>query len=167
MNNSARITRELRRIAKTNGGVLKPEAVLDAARPKASPLHSKFQWDDGLAAEGYRLWQARQLIRVCVEKIEGVSSPFEVFVSLPSDRYNGDGGGYRVTTDVLSDEDMRAEMLADALGELEVFRMKYKRLKELQEVFTAIQRVAGTARRGGSKRGGARKSKLPISTVQE
>lgn len=133
------IAGELRKIARSNRGLLLPQTVVEAARPVRSPLHARFEWDDTEAAEKYRIWQARQLIRVCVELIPGVSTPTEVFVSLSEDRL--DGRGYRVVTDVLRDEDMRAQMLEDALSELEIFRLKYRRLKELVAVFDAIDSV--------------------------
>jgi len=142
-----RIARELRRIAKQNDGLLLPQTVVEAARPKTSPIHNRFEWDDSEAAEKYRIWQARQLIRVVVEQIEGVSAPTEVFVSLSPDRNKI--GGYRVTTEVLNDDQMRAVMLQDAIDELDVFKLKYRRLKELAVVFDAIHKVSsrGRARR--------------------
>lgn len=133
------IARELKRIAHSNRGLLLPQTVVEAARPARSPLHPRFEWDDTEAAEKYRIWQARQLIRVCVELIPGISTPTEVFVSLSEDRT--EGRGYRVVTEVLKDEDMRAQMLEDALAELEIFRLKYRRLKELVAVFDAIESV--------------------------
>jgi hypothetical protein len=138
-NKTARIARELRRIAKQNGGLLLPETVVREARPKASPLHSRFEWDDGEAADNWRLWQARQLIKVVVEHIAGVACPTEVFVSLSPDRHRGNG--YRVVTEVMGDEQMRGIMLQDALDELEVFKFKYRRLRELAAVFSAISKV--------------------------
>lgn len=128
----------LRRLADENDGILMPEKVVDAARPKSSPLHSRFEWHDGKAAEAYRIWQARQLIRVVVETIPGVKGEHEVFVSLTTDRR---GGGYRVTTEVLSRKEMREQMLSDALNELHLFQQKYARLKELALVFSAIRKV--------------------------
>jgi len=44
-------------------GRLTASKVVDAARNPASPLHACFEWDDDVAAEGYRLEQARRLIR--------------------------------------------------------------------------------------------------------
>lgn len=134
-----KIAAELRRIAKANGGVLQPEAVVRAAMPESSPLHSRFEWSDDVAAQNYRLWQARQLIKVCVEHLPGISTPTEVFVSLSSDRYSC--GGYRTVAEVLKSEDLRSQMLEDALSELEIFKLKYRRLKELAEVFRVIQKV--------------------------
>ncbi len=44
-------------------------------------------------------------------------------------------------SEVLTEESMREQLLADALEELELFRSKYRRLKELAGVFAAIQKV--------------------------
>jgi hypothetical protein len=48
--------------AATGGSGLAP-AVLDAAADPASPLHRYFEWDDGEAAQQYRLAQAEALVR--------------------------------------------------------------------------------------------------------
>jgi len=99
-------------LAEQNDGVLTTEAVLEDARQDTSPLHKHFQWDDTVAAESYRRWQARSLIAKCRITVEaGEESTIRAFVSLPSDR--GLEGGYRVTTTVLSDDDQRDELLAD------------------------------------------------------
>lgn len=128
----------LKRLANENDGLLLPEQVVEAARPPASPLHSRFEWNNGKAAEKYRIWQARQLLRVCVETIPQSKEPVEVFVSLSRDRKEG---GYRIQTEVLSDAEMRRALLSDALSELELFREKYARLRELSLVFQAIRRI--------------------------
>lgn len=51
-------------------GRLLPPHVVDAARPKSSPLHRYFEWRDGRAAELYRLEQAKQIIRKVTLVIE-------------------------------------------------------------------------------------------------
>lgn len=145
-----KIIATLKRIAAENGGLLLPGAVVNAARPVSSVLHSRFEWDDSKAGEAYRIWQARQLIRVCVEVIPQTDKPVEVFVSLTSDR---DDGGYRMQTKVLSDAEMRKQLLADALAELEVFREKYARLRELAVVFASIRKARKQLRRGKAWRG--------------
>lgn len=102
----------LTKIARQNGGVLKVEDVLTEARDEGSPLHKHFEWDDSEAAEQYRRQQARALIQKC--KITLIDSqPIEIraFVSLPADRENG--GGYRLTSEVMSDERMKAELVRD------------------------------------------------------
>lgn len=44
-------------------GELTAEAVLEEAKPKAHPLHSRFCWDNAEAGHKYRLIQAEELIR--------------------------------------------------------------------------------------------------------
>jgi len=136
------IQEELAKIAKRNGGVLMPAAVVKAARRESSPLHDRFTWDDSKAAQKHRLWEARQLI-VTVRVIVNDSEPFNAYISLKPDR--PEGGGYRAMVEVLSDKELRAQMLGDALAELEVFRKKYKDLKELASVFAATKKVRSKA----------------------
>lgn len=138
MKRQTKIVVVLKRLARENDGLLLPEQVVEAARPITSPLHSRFEWNNGRAAEKYRIWQARQLLRVCIETIPQSKDPVEVFVSLSADRREG---GYRVQTEVLSDADMRRMLLSDALAELELFREKYARLRELAIVFKAIRQI--------------------------
>ena len=135
-----KVITELKRIANKNGGLLQPETVVESARPIKSPLHSRFEWDNTVAGQQYRIWQARQLIRVSVEVLERTDEVTDVFVSLSTDREK-ESGGYRIMVDVLTDKQMRSQMLADAMAELEIFRVKYSRLKELAAVFEAIKKV--------------------------
>jgi len=135
------IQTELEALAARNGGVLSVHAVVEAAEPEDSVLHDWFEWDDGEAAALWRLEQARQLIRVAVTVIDRPDTkPVEVrtFVSLPSDRH---AGGYRLTVRCLEDSDLRGEMLADALRELNRLRAKYQTLKELAPVFRALDKL--------------------------
>lgn len=139
MNTNPDVIAELTRIAEENGGELKPGAVVAAARDTRSPLHSSFDWNDGEAAHNWRLQQARILIRAVV-KYETVGSkvvPCRVFVSLTPDREQ-EGGGYRLTANVMSNDVMRTQLLADARAEMIRFKERYRTLSELAEVFIAI-----------------------------
>jgi hypothetical protein len=57
------IAARLEKIASLNGGRITPDAVLQDAKGKNSPLHDQFTWDNSEAAEQWRLSQARELIR--------------------------------------------------------------------------------------------------------
>lgn len=52
---------ELERIESLYGS-LTPEIVLDASRPKNALFHTLFEWNDDIAAEHYRLQQARTIL---------------------------------------------------------------------------------------------------------
>ena len=133
------IQEELARLMKLGGGILRPVEVVKAAKPKKSPLHDCFEWDDEKAGHEYRLNQARHLI-VSVVVVASGGEMLQAHISLKPDRYSP-GGGYRAMVDVLSDKELRAQMLAEALAELEVFRRKYKDLKELAGIFAAMKKA--------------------------
>lgn len=123
--------------------MLRPEAVVDFAKDPETALHRYFTWDDDLAAQHYRLLQARQLIRVAVTIIEETQDEVRAYVSLTPDR--ADGKGYRATVDVLNDETLFRQLLTDAKAELNAFKRKYARLQaagELSAVFEAIEVAA-------------------------
>ena len=134
------IKQELLRIAAEHRGILRPEDVVEAAKPKASPLHDRFQWNDGKAAYEYRLWQARQLISVTVTYEEPVNAHVRTFVSLKQDRKKGKKG-YRVLAQVMSEEESREQLLQDAFEDMKVFKKKYRLLTELAAVFEAMDSV--------------------------
>ena len=135
----------LKQLAENSGGALSPEEVVRAARPASSPIHDQFEWDDTEAAKRYRLMQAGELLRVSVEVIEPDGcDPYVVraFTSLSPER---GGKSYRTSVSVLSNKEMRKQMLADALAELESFERKYATLKELSSVFAAIRKARKVA----------------------
>jgi hypothetical protein len=54
---------ELDRIRRRDG-TIRPDVVVDEARPEEAPLHPAFEWRDPVAAEQWREHQASTLIRV-------------------------------------------------------------------------------------------------------
>lgn len=134
-----KVLAELERIRERNGGTLTARAVVDEARDPDHPLHHRFEWDDSVAAERWREDQAARLIRCTyIEmKIEDESLRVRAFSNLSSDR-KSEPGTYRATADVLSDAEMSAQLLQDAMWELKAFRRKYATLKALAPVFAVI-----------------------------
>lgn len=127
-------------LAEAHGGVLKPEVVIAAARDENSPLHKYFEWDDQKAAEQARNWQARALIQhvtVNIAPNKNAQKVTRAFVSLSLDRSNG--GGYRVTADVLSNDMLRQQMIEDSLEQMAKFRSRFSSLQELGSVFTEMR----------------------------
>lgn len=130
-------------------GILRPADVVNHARSETSPLHGSFEWDDSAAAEQYRLWQARQIIRVVVSHAPSdPSKEMRVFVSVTPDR-DQSGGGYRSIESVMANAELRAQLLADAKADMIRFKTKYRDLSELADVFSAIDSVTGEEGHGG------------------
>ncbi len=145
----ARVSAELAKIRKRNGRLL-PADVVKAARPKTSPIHNEFEWDDGEAAERWRLHQARNLIAVCVVFVGPDKRKVREYTSLTIDRHPK--GGYVSTVDALRSPETRGVLLEDALAELEVIREKYGTLTELAAVFEAMDKVTAKGKRKKAKR---------------
>jgi len=141
-----KVIETLKGISYKNNGLLLPEIVVDEARPNSSPLHNYFTWDDSEAAEKYRLVEARELIAVCVEYLgEENKTEERVFCSLSSDRAKK--GGYRVLVDVLKNVSKRQQLLDDALFEMNIFRKRFQRVRELVRVFSAMRAAEKKIRR--------------------
>lgn len=142
---------ELRSILdKNDDPVLQPKKVVAHAKNPKSSLHDCFEWDNSKAGEQWRLEQARRLIRFSVIVLENPNPTVNIgkivvtdapeYVSLKSDRIRP-GGGYRVLKDVLEDDNLRDELLEQALDELNLWKKKYKKLKELSAIFIAADVV--------------------------
>lgn len=139
---------ELKRIEKANNGVLRPHDVVAFARNKKTALHSQFEWDNRKAGDEYRLWQARQVIisvKIMPHPDAGIVT--RAYVSMKDDRA-APRGGYRSVVTILGDKERRAQLLEEAMDELEHFKQKYKALKELAPIFAAMRSV-GRKRRTG------------------
>lgn len=141
--NTMSVKDELELIRSKHCGLLRPEDVVAFARNPETALHKRFVWDDGEAAAKYRLWQARQVISAVVTVPPSRQQTVRAYVSLPSDRSNGNG--YRSVGYVLSKENMRTELLRKALDEAKRWRDRYRHLKELVPVFDAINNVSKVA----------------------
>ncbi|MBE3134791.1 MAG: hypothetical protein IMZ55_15080 [Acidobacteria bacterium] len=122
---------------KNTDGMLVAEEVVEFATDPKTALHDRFLWDDSIAAHQYRIWQAREIIRVAVTIVPKADQQTRAYVSLMADRER-EGGGYRTMIDVLTDSDHRDALLQEALAELNRLREKYKVLKELAPVFEAL-----------------------------
>jgi hypothetical protein len=88
---------------------LTPQTVVSAATNPTSPLHNYFQWDDGKAADSYRLWQARQLIKsIKIERPDGKQMPKYLSVKI------GETRRYEEISSLVQDVDKWSAVLADA-----------------------------------------------------
>lgn len=133
---------ELEAIRLKNGGLLTEESVITEAKSKKHPLHDRFTWDNSAAAKLWRLEEARRLIRsvfVTIEQPKDTSVTVRAYASLPRDREAG--GGYRSISDIMSQEDLRSELLTTALSELDALKKRYSNLNELVPVFKAVDKV--------------------------
>jgi len=142
-NVSAQIAGEcIERISKENKGAITAKKVVKEARPKKSPLHPLFEWDDSAAAKEYREMQAQQiLVQLVVVQENGKNDePVRVraFVSVEE----REGVHYTTFERAMSKPRLRQQLLLRALAEINIWRQKYKELEELSAIFEAIASTA-------------------------
>jgi hypothetical protein len=112
-----------------------PEKVLEIARDENTELHKCFEWDDGKAAEKYRLSQARQIISFLIVKDDNAEEddiPIRVF------QISREKNTYQPIRTFVENQDEYKALLKRAMTELVNIRNRYKQLKELEDVFAAI-----------------------------
>lgn len=121
---------------KANGS-LTPAMVVEAARPATSVLHGAFEWDDSEAAERFRESQARQLIGALVVRVQprGVPEPKRAFVSVERPQM---GPGYEARHVVLSDKELRAQVIRQGWTDLDAWVAKYAEFSEFSTITEAI-----------------------------
>lgn len=152
---------ELERIIEQNDGALTPAMVVLEARSEFAPLHPHFEWNDGIAADKYRVEQARYLIRSVLVTYERNEKPQTVraFASITPQADGGRRFGLdvpatnedgeeeeRVTgrriyvriQDALSDAELRKQVLAAATREIQGWRKRYAEYREFADLFTRI-----------------------------
>jgi hypothetical protein len=133
---------ELRRIWDERGE-LNAHLVLDEARPEDSVLHGAFDWDDGRAAEKFRLVQAAMLIRQVKVRITQVDAAgqvtdYSVRQWQPARYIDGEGetGNYLPVEQIREDPKQRQLLVNKMARDAEAFRRRYSHLRE----FTAVVR---------------------------
>jgi len=138
----AQVAKEILRIERRHG-TTSPSVVVDEARSESSPLHSYFTWDDTEAAEAHRRWQARVLVASVRVIYQGRSGPSTVraFVNVVTTNGKDTSQGYMNITKVMSNAQLREQMLEAALNEITQWRERYNHLTELVSIFDAIDEI--------------------------
>lgn len=111
------------------GGVTARD-VLDAARSKNSSLHKYFEWDDKVAADHYRLDQARVMLRaIRVKYVDGngiETKTARAFQITRSSGYDTEPRKYRTFQVLHGDTAFAAQMMDTAIDDLMNWKHKYE-----------------------------------------
>lgn len=116
-------------------GRITPELVLEEAKIKTSPIHKGFEWEDSIAAEQYRLDQARYILRQIVivrETSDTVeSNTIRAFMSVNiTDSEENKYTTYATIGSILNNNTLRKQLLLKAFTELQQWNKRYKDLTE-------------------------------------
>ena len=134
-----KISEEIIKIAENRG--LTAENVVESARNKGSSLHRFFEWDDTLAAEEWRLQQARVLIHTIKIKIT-MDGDLKMIRAFENIKVTIDGDSfreYKPTIEILSNLEYRQQMIIKAIGEVKYWQEKYALFKEFNPIFNKIK----------------------------
>lgn len=117
-------------------GEFTPMEVLEKAKDETTELHKCFEWNDSIAAEKYRLEQAKDIIRMLVYEKETKEQAVVRYYAKTETKHV-----YQPTKQFLVQEDEYQGLLRRALAELEAFKNKYHTLTELENIFEAMEMI--------------------------
>lgn len=136
-------------------GDLNDLIVVDEARDPKHPLHHRFEWDDSIAGERYRLSQARELLRVTYKPDPDAPTTLRAFVAI-----KGEGvpkSSWTPTQEALEDPVTRKILLSQMLRDWEIFQARYEHMEEFADLVIREARLRKAARTRSLRRKAAKK----------
>lgn len=135
------IAARLAKLAELNGGRLTPDAVVQDAASKKSPLHDQFEWDDSAAAVKWRLAQARELIRSVRIEVTTETRTIST-VCYVRDPAAGDGQGYVEVAKLRDDRMLAVEALHAEVRQANALVARARSIADALGLSVEIERVA-------------------------
>lgn len=117
--------------------------VVAAARPKRSPIHDDFEWDDSIAANKHREDQARLMLRsIQVILVNGVErEPTRAFHNVALVEDDGVRNAYVPAVIVWERPELGAQVKAGAKRELALWARRYKDYTELSSLVEKVNQL--------------------------
>ncbi len=141
----------LEKLEKKYGGST-PEAILKEAKPKNSPIHNWFEWDNTEAARKHREWQARSLVQqiTIIYKNTGKTKPQTVraFVSIVENNRRH----YVSTARVLSNLDLRKQAIDDVEDQIYYCENKLKAFSGFSKTLVLLKKARTQLQKSKKKR---------------
>lgn len=126
------------------GDKFEPQAVVEAARPKRSPIHDLFDWDDSEAAELWRKSQARNIVNhlEIVVVTEDGRTTTKAFHSVTVQIEEAPTRNYASITAIRKDSGLSQQVVNRALRELNAWKLRYSDYQRIfGPVFAAIDKA--------------------------
>lgn len=137
-------------------GVVNASMLLDYSRPAESETHDLFEWNDGIAAEKWRMYQSGRIINqlevtmvevpareeeVVMPRIESLSKPIvsQAFINI-APKGPAKQGQYTDVVTAFKNDLFRERVLQNARMDLAAFKRRYEQYEELADVIAAIDR---------------------------
>lgn len=131
--NATKVEREISAL-----DAITPRNIVEYARDEKSELHKCFEWDDTIAAQKHREYQARQILsQIVVKHVEDDKEklvPVRVFVNTKRNTKE-----YKNISFVIQDRDEYELLVERARKELVSFVQKYETISEFSELCKIIK----------------------------
>lgn len=134
------VGKTIEEIAERNNNEVTPAKVVAEARSKRSPLHNCFDWNNRVAAQKYRLHQARMLLSSLVVEIS-INEPEHVraFVNISTPL---EGQSYCSIGTVVNSEAKIELVIMDARRRIVSLAKQLALFERLKEVSTKLENIA-------------------------
>lgn len=128
---------------------LTPENLVEQAKDEDNPLHDFFEWEDSIAADKYRLQQARMIIndiKVIVDNkeyfaFESIKPIVNKDGTLLLNEGESEGRIYKPIVEILNNENLRQQIIRSALKHLEYWESQNAKYKELEPIILSARKV--------------------------
>lgn len=144
---AAKVAEQLLRVEKQFGSITPKVLVSVAADPK-NYLNKYFTWNDAIAADAYRMWEARKLIAsvyVTTEDGDGEATvPVRAFVNIRMEsEEEGEGiePAYVSMKQTVNRQDYQSQVLQYANQQLKAWRQRFGNFKEFFSVVSEIDKL--------------------------
>jgi hypothetical protein len=117
-------------------------AVVQEARPDGSDIHGLFEWDDSVAADEYRLCQARNALNSLrvVRITDGQQT--EERIAYVHIKEPEEGRHVYVSSEIVAQRvDYQDQAVEEALRYLKGFQRRYKHLRALEPLIDAVEQA--------------------------
>lgn len=132
----------LKEVMRSIGDECSGKEIVDAARDESSPIHHLFEWNDEIAAEGYRVYQANYYVRKIKVVIATPDGPERVreFHSVRIRCETKESREFAPLERIRLDPGLSDQVVNRALNELIAWKRKYMTYRSIfSGVFDAIQ----------------------------
>lgn len=129
---------EIDRIEATLGRPPAPADIVASATSPTSAIHGAFEWDNKKAGDAWRREQARAWMGSLTTRVrmaDGTREPSRAFFAIRAP----EGRGYTNIDRIMSDADLKAQLVTAARGELERYLRKYERIAGMAAAIPHLQ----------------------------
>lgn len=115
------------------------ESIVEYAKNKESELHKCFEWDDSIASEKYRLYQASQIltsIAIVVDDTKPKRKATRMYVSIKNEQENE--REYKSIVEVLENDEEYKQLVIKAEQDFISYKQKYEELIQLKDLKNII-----------------------------